>query len=243
MKSITIILISVISGAIAGLILAGMNMLIVEPLIDKAIEIETSNAMNSGENVDMDEHILTRTWQKSGSFIAGALLGGAFGSVLGIVYLFIYKTVSVSNDRKNAILLSLVMCAVLFVIPFLKYPGNPPAVGNPETIYYRETLYVGFLAVSSITALGVGILYYKLKDKYDHLNIVVPLVYFGIIGLAFIVFPSNPDGISISMDLVNSFRIATGVTMVLFWAILGISFGLLWQKLQPFQPSSKRITL
>ncbi len=76
MKSISFILISVISGAIAGLILAGMNMLIIEPLIDKAIEIETSNAMNSGENIDMDEHILTRTWQKSGSFIAGALLGG-----------------------------------------------------------------------------------------------------------------------------------------------------------------------
>ncbi len=135
------------------------------------------------------------------------------------------------------------MCVVLFVIPFLKYPGNPPAVGNPETIYYRETLYVGFLAVSSMTALGVGILYCKLRDKYGHLNIVVPLVYFGIIGLAFMVFPSNPDSISISMDLINSFRIATGATMVLSWAILGISFALLWQKLQPFQPSSKRMTL
>lgn len=67
MKSVTFIFISIIAGIIGGLVLAGINMIIVEPLIDKAIEIETSNAMNSGENVDMDELTLTRTWQKSGS--------------------------------------------------------------------------------------------------------------------------------------------------------------------------------
>lgn len=242
MKSITFILISAMSGVIAGLILAGVNMIVVEPLIDKAIEIETSNALRSGENIDIKELNLMRTWQKSGSFIAGALMGMAFGSVLGIVYSFIRKTLLFSNDRRNAFLLSLVMCTVLFVIPFLKYPGNPPAVGDPETIYYRETLYVGFLALSSITALGLGILYYKLKNIYSRLNIVVPVVYLVIIGFAFMLFPSNPDKISISMDLVNSFRIATGMTMVIFWAVLGISFGLLWQKLQPYG-SSKRIAL
>lgn len=166
-------------------------------------------------------------------------MGMAFGSVLGIVYFFIRKTLLSSNDRKNAFLISLVMCTVLFVIPFLKYPGNPPAVGNPETIYYRETLYVGFLAVSSATALIVGILYYKLRNNYNRLNIVVPVVYLVVIGFAFMLFPSNPDKISISMDLVNSFRIATGVTMVIFWTVLGISFGLLWQKFQPHQSTSK----
>jgi predicted cobalt transporter CbtA len=242
MKSLTFVFISIMSGVIAGLVLAGINMIIVEPLIDKAIEIETSNAMNSGENVDMEELTLIRTWQKSGSFIAGALMGAAFGAVLGIVYFFIRKTVSVPNDAKYVFFLSLVMCTVLFVIPFLKYPGNPPAVGNPETIYYREALYVGFLAVSSVAALAVGILYYKLKNTYRRINIVVPLFYFAVIGLAFVVFPPNPDNISISMDLVNSFRIASGMTIVLFWIVLGISFGLLWQNLRPDQSSSKRIT-
>lgn len=243
MKSITFVFVSVISGVIAGLVLASVNLIVVEPLIDNAIEIETSNAINSGENVDMEELTSIRTWQKSGSFVASALMGAAFSSVLGIVYLFIRKALSVSNDVKSAFLLSLVMCSVLFVIPFLIYPGNPPAVGNPETIYYRETLYVGFLAISSVVAVGVGILYYKLKNTYTGINIIVPLVYLGIVGLAFVLFPTNPDKISISMDLVNSFRISTGMTMVLFWVVLGFSFGLLWQKLQPYQPSSKRITL
>lgn len=95
--------------------------------------------------------------------------------------------------------------------------------------------------MSSIAALGVGILYYKLNNTYNRLNIAVPLIYLAVIGLAFIVFPFNPDNIYISMDLVNSFRFASGITMVLFWIVLGVSFGLLCQKFQPYQPSSKRI--
>lgn len=240
MKSITFILISAMSGIFAGLILAGINMVVVEPIIDRAIEIENSKAISSGENIDVEEFNLMRTWQKSGSFIAGALIGMAFGSVVGIVYLFIRRTILFSNDRKNALLFSLIMCTVLFVIPFLKYSGNPPAVGNPETIYYREALYVGFLAVSSITALGLDILYCKLRKIYSRLNIVTPVVYLVIMGFAFMLFPSNPDKISISMDLVNSFRVVTAGTMIMFWITLGLIFGTMWHKFKPHETT--RIT-
>ena len=88
MKSLTFVLISIVSGAIAGVILAGMNMIVVEPLIDKAIGIETANAIASGENLDMNEQGSFRVWQKAGSVVAGSILGMAFGSLLGIVYAF-----------------------------------------------------------------------------------------------------------------------------------------------------------
>ena len=55
MKSLTFILISIISGAISGVILSGMNLIIVEPFIDKAIGFETAKIITSGENVDMNE--------------------------------------------------------------------------------------------------------------------------------------------------------------------------------------------
>ena len=47
------------------------------------------------------------------------------------------------------------MWFVLFLVPALKYPANPPAVGNPETIYYREGLYIGLVAISGFSALGL----------------------------------------------------------------------------------------
>ena len=48
MKSITFIFISLFSGAISSLILADMNLIVVEPFIDKAISFETAKAHCSG---------------------------------------------------------------------------------------------------------------------------------------------------------------------------------------------------
>ena len=126
----------------------------------------------------------------------------------------------------------------MFVIPFLKYPGNPPAVGNPDTIYLRESLYLGFLAVSAVYALGLGVLFYRFRGV-RHIRIIIPLVYAVIMSSAFALFPPNPDKITIPMDLVSSFRIASGLTMVGFWVVLGVAFGLLWQRFRPHEISRK----
>ena len=89
MKSLTFILISLLSGVIAGVILAGVNYFVVEPYIDRAIEIEVDNSVASGEVVDFDELSSYRVWQKEGTFAAGAILGtnlwGNFRNCLCII--------------------------------------------------------------------------------------------------------------------------------------------------------------
>ena len=237
MKSLTFILISMGSGALAGLILAGMNMFVVEPYVDKAIGMETAKAIDLGKNVPTDdEQNSYRILQKSGSFVGGSILGMAFGSLLGIVYMFCRKAIPFSSDIKRAVFLSLAMCLVIFVVPFIKYPGNPPAVGNPDTIWLRESLYIGFLSVSSLSALFLGIMSYKLRHIQKAL-IVMPLFYVVIVSIAFVLFPPNPDKISIPMDLVNSFRVMSGFIMVCVWVALGVVFGVLWHKYKPHESS------
>lgn len=240
MKSITFIFISLFSGAVSGLILSGMNFIVVEPFIDKAIGFETAKAVASGIHIDFKEQNSYRIWQKSSSFVAGSILGMAYGALFGIVYAFSQKFLPFSDDKKKAIFLSLIICSVLFVIPFIKYPANPPAVGNPTTIYLRESLYLGFLGISAISTLGLGILFYKFKHVHN-ISIIIPLVYVVIISTAFILFPSNRDKISIPLDLVYSFRIASALTMVGFWIVLGIIFGLLWSKFKSNE--SSKITI
>jgi predicted cobalt transporter CbtA len=65
------------------------------------------------------------------------------------------------------------------------------------------------------------------------------LVYAVIMSSAFALFPPNPDKITIPMDLVSSFRIASGLTMVGFWTVLGVVFGLLWYRFRPHDLSRK----
>ena len=82
MKTIAFILITLISGAIAGTILGLVNQLLVEPYIDQAIKIEVQNTVASGEPVDLDELVQYRLWQKGGEIVAGTILGTSVSAII-----------------------------------------------------------------------------------------------------------------------------------------------------------------
>jgi predicted cobalt transporter CbtA len=55
------------------------------------------------------------------------------------------------------------------------------------------------------------------------------------IAIAFVVLPPNPDDIPISTDLLMKFRIASTLTMGIFWGILGLVLGSFWDKVKPHE--------
>jgi predicted cobalt transporter CbtA len=132
------------------------------------------------------------------------------------------------------------MWLVLFMVPALKYPANPPAVGDPDTIYYRQGLYVAFLAISGLSALGLAFLYQKMRGVGAK-RLAIPLAYAGIMVIAFLAMPPNPDQVSAPMDLVNGFRLASGLTMTAFWVLLGLILGSFWDRLRPHETSRIRV--
>ena len=239
MKSLTFIFISLLSGIIAGVILAGVNYFVAEPFIDQAIGIEVDNSIASGEVVDFDELSSYRVWQKEGTFAAGAFLGLTYGAILGIVYVISRKYLPSSDDRKKALILAAIMCLSLYVVPFIKYPANPPAVGDPETIGLRDSLYTSYQLASGLIALGVSILMYKLR-RIGYSKYVIIVIYLGLVASIYAIFPANPDEITAPMDLVNAFRAVTFGTMVIFYLVLGAIFGIMWNKFKPHETA--RIT-
>jgi predicted cobalt transporter CbtA len=156
------------------------------------------------------------------------------GALFGVVFALTRNSIPGSNNKKKALILAGVMLLVIYIVPALKYPANPPAVGDPETIYYRESLYITILTISGLSALGLAFLYRKLGDKKGK-QIVVPVIYIVIIAAAFMILPPNPDEITAPMDLVIGFRIASGLTMSAFWGLLGMILGALWDKTRPHE--------
>lgn len=232
MKSIVFIVITLLAGAIAGTILGVMNQVAVEPYIERAIELEMQNTVQSGQVIDSDEFTAYRFWQKGGEIVAGTILGLSIGSLFGIVFAYTHSSIPGSNNKKKALIVAGIMWFVLFLMPALKYPANPPAVGDPETIYYRQTLYVAFLAISGFSALGLALLYRRMGS----LNIkktIIPAAYAAIIAGAYLAMPSSPDPINAPMDLVIGFRAASAITLSIFWGLLGVIFGSFWDKLNP----------
>jgi predicted cobalt transporter CbtA len=232
MKTIAFIAITLLAGAIAGTILGVMNQLAVEPYIEHAIELEMQNTAQSGQVINPAEFAAYRFWQKGGEIAAGTILGLSIGSLYGIVFAYTRGLVPGSNNKKKALIVAGIMWFVLFLMPALKYPANPPAVGNPETIYYRQSLYIAFLAISGFSALGLAFLYRKVAS----LNInkaLIPSAYAAIMTGAYLAMPANPDSINAPIDLVIGFRITSAITISMFWGLLGIIFGTFWDKLNP----------
>jgi predicted cobalt transporter CbtA len=240
MKTITFITITLLAGAIAGTILGAMNQVVVEPFIEHAIELEKQNTAQSGQIINPAEFAAYRLWQRGGEIVAGTVFGLSIGSLFGIVFAYARSSVPGSNNKKKGLIVAGIMWFALFLMPALKYPANPPAVGDPETIYYRQFLYITFLAISGFSALGLAFLYRKMGYLHTK-KAIIPSAYAAIMAGAYLAMPANPDPLNAPMDLVIGFRITSTITISLFWGLLGVIFGALWDKLKPHE--SARISI
>ena len=234
MKTGIFILIVLLSGCFAGTIYGTLNLIIVEPYLDDAINIENQNLFSSGEEIDGPqfwvEYYEYRSWQKGGQILAGAILGTSIGSLFGIVYALSKKSLPSRNNIGKTLILAGLMWFTLFVIPFLKYPANPPTVGDGETVVLRGILYLTLIAISGFLAIGFYQIFKRLKAK----NKILPIIGYGVlISLVFFLMPENPDEISTSMELVNGFRIVAFLTGTVFWFTLALFLGVFWQKTNP----------
>ena len=162
MKTVAFILITLVSGAIAGTMLGLINQILVEPYIDQAIAIEVQNTVASGESVDVDELVTVSLMAERWGDCCGNNFGYLNICLFGIVYIYSRDSLPGSNNKKKGLILAGIMSFVIFSIPALKYPANPPALGDPETIEFRESLYIGILVISGLAGLGVAILYRSL---------------------------------------------------------------------------------
>lgn len=232
MKTSLFIAIILVSGAAAGVIHGLVNFVIVEPYLDSAIGIENQNLFASGEEKDTPEfwanYYSYRAWQKGGEILAGAILGTAMGALFGIVFGLSRNVLPGKNAAKKALFLALIMWATIYIIPFAKYPANPPTVGDPETIVLRQTLYAAFVAISGLGALGFYQIYKRVNKK------TIAFAGYGIMMVVvFFVMPQNPDPVNIDSGLLMGFRATTIVGMSAFWISVALILGALWQKLAP----------
>jgi hypothetical protein len=233
LKTISFLIIVISAGLLAGLVHGMLNIVLVEPYLDNAIGIENQRLFAEGEAKDTPQFWQQfsdyRIWQKQGSIVAGAMLGMSTGALLGLVFAYSRKSLPGNNDIKKAILLAGVMWAVLYFIPFLKYPANPPTVGEPDTIAFRSITYALFVALSGCGAIGFSVLYKKLKNK----KFLAFVGYAVFMILSYVIMPQNPDPIKTSMDIVNGFRAISAITMTIYWIANGVILGWMWKKVKP----------
>lgn len=230
MKATLLVCIILASGAMAGLVHGAVNLVLVEPYIDVAAEAEARGLIGLGLEQDTPEfwaqHGEYRAWQKGGQVLAGAILGMSMGALFGIVFALCRGSLPGGHDARRALLLAGVMCAVLYVVPSLKYPASLPASGDPETVALRGALYLAFVAISGLGALG----FYALAKKMGWRMPAALAGYAALMAAAFLAMPGNPDQLEEPTAALQAFRAMSAAGVASFWASAGLFLGLLWDR-------------
>lgn len=232
----TIVVAALLIGVLAGLGGAVFHTVATEPRVDDAIAIEEAaaeadHATAGGEAEAGDEEVsVSRSDQKgAGLFLAYALTGAAFGLFLAITSMSL-RTTTGGPFRRVAVS-GLVLAGAITVAPWVKYPPNPPAVGDPDTVGERERLFVLLVVLAALLLAGLAHLSARLRragwpdDRRIAAVVGAGLVAFAVV---FAAMPASPDTVSVPANLVWQFRLNSLTGNLLVWTLLTVGLGVVW---------------
>lgn len=222
-----VVVTAVVVGVLAGLTAAVFLSVAGEPAIEDAIALEEAAADPAA--ADHEEALVSREVQRGvGLFGAYALTGAGFGFLFSMAFL------GFGRGRPDLFRRSLLAAAVLggaiTVAPWLKYPPNPPAVGDPATLDDRQRLYLGLIVLSLVLLVGAVHLSTRLRAAAWSEPQRVAVVTLALLGAALLLLaalPPAPDEIGVPAALLWRFRLASLGGNALFWTVLGVGFGVL----------------
>lgn len=231
----TIVAAALLVGVLAGLVGAVFHTVATEPRIDDAIALEEAAAEATGTADgagDEDEVFVSRRDQRgAGLYLAYALTGAVFGLFLAVASMTLRTTTGGPFGRVVAS--GLVLAGAVTVAPWLKYPPNPPAVGDPATVGERERLYVLCIVLAALLLAGVARLSGRLRaagwpdDRRVAAVVGVGLVAFGVL---FVALPTSPVTIGVPANLLWQFRLNSLTGNLLMWTVLTLGLGVLWSE-------------
>jgi hypothetical protein len=228
----TFLIRGMICGIVAGLLVFLYAKFFGEPTVDGAIGVEELLAKAAGEmpEADLVSRDLQSTW---GLFTGVMLFSVAIGGLFSLLVAYSWGRMGKLSARSSAALLAGASFIAIYAVPFLKYPANPPSVGNPDTIGYRTGLYFGMIVISIIAMIAVLNLSLALARRMErwHAALIGGAAYLAIIVVAYVVMPSiNEVPEAFPATLLWSFRTTALTMQLILWAGVGLLFGELTQR-------------
>jgi predicted cobalt transporter CbtA len=222
----------VAAGAAAGLCAALVLWVLVEPVIRRALEVEQARA--GGHDGHAHEPLVSRSFQVLGGAVTAALVGVMVGVVFAVVFARTRHLLPGRSDVGRSAALATAGFLVVTLLPALKVPANPPAVGDPATVTERTLLYVLTVLLG---VLGVGIVlavdrWLRERGRPDPRRAVVDTLAAVVLAVTVLVLvPGSPDTVpgDVPPTLLWDFRIASLAQLATMWLVLGLVFGTLVQ--------------
>jgi predicted cobalt transporter CbtA len=219
-------------GIVAGLLVFAFARLIGEPQVERAIAFETSMDQAKGEAPEPE--MVSRKVQKGLGLLTGVVVyGAAIGGIFGLVFAFAQGRIGITHPRALSAFLAGMGFVAIVLVPTLKYPANPPSVGNPETIGMRTAAFFLLIAFS-IAAMVFAIQVERHLSKRSgawNASLLAALLYIVLMSVVSHMLPQIdevPAGFPVT--LMWRFRIASLEIQAVMWTTLGLLFGWLTER-------------
>lgn len=227
-------------GMLAGILAAVLATLfarvVAEPQIDLAIGVEQSHAAHqmampgaAGAGEQEEEELVSRATQKgAGLMTALALYGAAVGGIFSLVFAYGYGRFARMGPRSFALLLAALAFGLIVIVPGIKYPQTPPAVGKHETVGLRTAAYFGMIILSlagAVIAVRARVALARALHPIDA-TLAAVAVYLAIVGVDQFLLPTIDEvPADFPATLLWNFRIASIAMQLVLWTAIGIAFG------------------
>jgi putative cobalt transporter subunit CbtA len=264
-----LILRGVLAGAIAGLLAFAFARIFAEPAITQAIDYESGRdaaiaAINKAAGLPVPDEgpdIFSRTVQANIGIGVGMIaFGAAMGALFAVAYALYLGRVGSVRARTLAVLLAGGGFVAMYLVPFIKYPANPPSIGHPETIRQRGELYL-VMVVASVVLLVLAVwLGQRLKARFGTWNaaLIAAGAFVVAIGVIMAILPDlgqlavnrrmygnyatetplplrNAKGVIVypgfPADVLFNFRMYSVAAQIVLWSAIGLIFAPLADRL------------
>jgi hypothetical protein len=229
-----------VHGLLAGL-LAGVAAFVVaytvgEPQVDRAIALESAGATADHHHEDeasaSDSHshdhgedvAISRTTQSTLGLATGTLaIGVVLGGLTGLLAAVGLGRLGSLRPAAGTALVALLAAVSFSVVPFLKYPATPPAVGSGETIDSRTALWFGFVAVSVLGVLAAVAVARRAARRWSAVpgTIAGATAYVVVVAVAAFAFPKVDELGAFPASVLWDFRVSSLLTLLTMWAVIG----------------------
>lgn len=252
-----------LAGALAGLLAFAFARIFAEPQIQLAIDYETGRdaaqaALDKAAGLPVDgaeAEVFSRGLQANlGLGVGLVAFGLAMGLLFAVVYTICLGRVGNLRPRTLALLVAGGGFVGIYLVPFLKYPANPPAIGHEDTMGTRGTLYLGTVFASVVFLAAAVWLGQRLATRFGGWNatLLAGAAFVVVTGVVFALLPSlgslasnvaeygehatetplpltDPAGTIVypgfPADVLVNFRLYSVLAQVVLWATLGLAFG------------------
>jgi hypothetical protein len=233
----TLLVRGMLTGILAGLLTFGFLKVYGEPQVDIAVAFETQMdlakaAAERSNGMPEQEHpeLVSRQAQAGiGLFTAVMVYCTAFGGLFGLAFAFAYgRLPGLLTPQAVSLMLATLGFIAIYLVPNLKYPANPPSIGDPATIKMRTALYFIMIAVSIAAMIGAFAFRRLLIVRFGdwNANFIVAAYYLVIVVIAGFLLPVvNEVPQQFPAVVLWKFRMASLGAQFIMWATLGVLFG------------------